>query len=317
MNARIMDAQACREIGAATNVLRMRAQALNLTAGALDSTFVEFVRALGKISGRIVVLGAGVSDCVARHTAQLFSSSGIPALHMTSEMLWESAAWMFVPGDAVLAFSDGKDDRFLEGVALAVSLRELPLFVIAGQEDSVPSGRARVLRLPDSTAFSPGEFYVSPLVRMALSDVLAQGIMRYKGVDVQPCRKGEHPGKGQFRRVSDIMRRGTELPLLQADATLGQARALLRKYAPCVVGVLKRDRLAGVLSDADFRRMGSRVDLDASVIKAMRPPVATLREDSFVAEALRLLRESGVPALFVLQERRPVGLVGPYDCLKA
>lgn len=48
----------------------------------------------------------------------------------------------------------------------------------------------------------------------------------------------------------------------------------------------------------------------------MRVPAATLREDSSVAEALRLLRESRAPALFVLRERRPVGLVGPYDCLK-
>lgn len=81
--------------------------------------------------------------------------------------------------------------------------------------------------------------------------------------------------------------------------------------------VLKKDRLAGVISDADFRRIGNRVGLDAPVARAMRAPNATLREDCVVTEALRLLRESGAPALFVLRERRPVGMVGPYDCLRA
>ena len=113
------------------------------------------------------------------------------------------------------------------------------------------------------------------------------------------------------------MRKGAELPLLKGDAVLAEARTLLRRHAPCVVGVMKKDKLSGVISDADFRRMGSRIELDTPVTKAMRPPAATLVEEDSVAEALRLLRENGAAALFVLRERRPVGLVGPYDCLKA
>lgn len=316
MNAR-MDARACRELGAATNVLRARAQALNLTAGALDGVFVEFIRALGEIPGRIVVVGAGASDCVARHTAQLFSSLGTPALYMAPEMFWDSAAWIFAPGDAVLAFSDGDSPHFLENAALVASRREVPLFVIAGQDEALPPGVRQALKVPGCAMSTSQEPFVSPLVRMALGDALALGLMRHKGVDASMYRESAPLGGGRFRRVSDIMRKGAELPLLQADATLAQARALLRKYAPCVVGVLKKDRLAGVISDADFRRIGNRVGLDAPVAKAMRAPNATLREDCVVAEALRLLRESGAPALFVLRERRPVGMVGPYDCLRA
>lgn len=65
-----------------------------------------------------------------------------------------------------------------------------------------------------------------------------------------------------------------------------------------------------MISDADFRRMGSRVELDTPVSRAMRAPAATLREESSVAEALRLLRESGAPALFVLRGRQPWGRWG-------
>lgn len=312
-----MDTQISRELGSATNVLRMRAQALNLAAGSLDSSFVAFVRALSKIQGRIIVIGKGDNDCVPRHTAQILSSSGTAALYMALDAFRENTAWLFTPEDTALVFADGKDERFMGDVTLAVSFRDIPLFIIAGREESVPPGARQVLRFPDDASHMEGGGFPSPLLRIALIDALAMGLMRHKGVDTIMCRETGSLGYGRFRRVSDIMRTGAELPLLPAEASLAQARALLRKHAPCVVGVLKRGRLSGVVSDADFRRMGNRVDLEAPVTKAMRIPAVTLQEDSLVAEALQLLRESGVPALFILRERRPVGIVGPYDCLRA
>ena len=91
MNIR-MDSQSCRELGAATNVFRARAQALNQLAGSLDASFVDFARALSVVRGRIVVVGTGPSDCAARHMARLLFSMGIPALHMTPEVFEEGAA---------------------------------------------------------------------------------------------------------------------------------------------------------------------------------------------------------------------------------
>lgn len=307
-----------RELGAAANVMRVRAQALNLAAGALDKAFVEFVRALGGVPGRILMAGTGTSECVARHTARLLSSSGTPSLFVTPETFQENASvWIFAPGDAVLVFSDGEDGYFLDLVALAASRREIPLFVVTEPEGAAPESACRILKLPQGLFSRSEDPFVSPLVRMALGDALALALLRHRGGNVAESREAEALGGGRFRLVSEIMRKGAELPLLKADAPLAQARALLRKYAPCAVGIVKKDRLAGVITDADFRRMGSRAELEAPAAKAMRVPAATLREDSSVAEALRLLRESGAPALFVLRERRPVGLVGPYDCLKA
>lgn len=310
-----MDPRGRRELGAAINMFRARAQALNQTAGALDTMFVDFVRSLSSVQGRIVVVGTGPSDCVARHMARLLFSLGTPALHMTPEAFQEGASWLFTPDDAVVAFSDGAGGYFLENVALAAALRDIALFVVAGPEERVSPAARQVFRVP-GTSPAAGEPFVTPLVRMALADALALGLMQYKGVDVSAC-EAVPAGGGRFRRVGEIMRTGAELPLLKADATLAQARMLLRRHAPCVVGVLKRERLSGVVSDADFRRLGSRVDMEAPVTRAMRAPAATLQEDSTVTEALLLLRESGAPALFVLRNRRPVGLVGPYDCFRA
>ena len=302
--------------GTAAQLLRVRAQSLNLVAGALSKSFADFAGMLGAVPGRILVAGAGANDCVARYTARKFSSSGIPSLFAGTDSFGEGGiSWLACPGDAMLLFAVREEDAFQEEVMFATSRMDIPLFLLTDPEDS-PGGNHHILKL--SGAVPPdGEREVSPLVYMALGEALAREIRRIRGMKDSSADAAKTLGGGRFRRVSEIMRKGAELPLLKGDAVLAEARTLLRRHAPCVVGVMKKDKLSGVISDADFRRMGSRIELDTPVTKAMRPPAATLVEGDSVAEALRLLRENGAAALFVLRERRPVGLVGPYDCLKA
>lgn len=300
----------------AVQLLRMHAQTLNLVAGAMGKAFTDFAGMLGVVQGRILVAGAGANDCVARHTARKFSSSGIPSLFAGMDSFGgDGISWLIQQGDAVLLFAGREDAAFREDVMFAASRMDIPLFLITGQEDT-SDGNLHILKL-SGTVPPGGEREDSPLVYMALGEALAQEICRIRGMKDSSSDAAKTLGGSRFRRVSEIMRKGDELPLLKGDAVLAEARTLLRRHAPCVVGVMKRDKLSGVISDADFRRMGSRIELDTPVTKAMRPPTATLTEDDSVAEALRLLRESGASALFVLRDRRPVGLVGPYDCLKA
>lgn len=301
--------------GAAAQLLRSQAQSLNLAAGALGKAFADFAGMLGAVQGRILVAGAGANDCAARYTARKFSSSGIPSLFAGTDS-FSGISWLASPGDAMLLFVGREEYTFQEEVMFAASRMDIPLFLITDQEHSADAKR-HVLKLSGNPSSLSGEREVSPLVCMALGEALAQEIRRLRGVKESSGDAAETLGGSRFRRVSEIMRKGAELPLLKGDAVLAEARALLRKHAPCVVGVMKKDKLSGVISDADFRRMGSRIELDAPVTRVMRAPAATLAEEDSVAEALRLLREHGAAALFVLRDRRPVGLVGPYDCLKA
>ena len=273
--------------GTAAQLLRVRAQSLNLVAGALSKSFADFAGMLGAVPGRILVAGAGANDCVARYTARKFSSSGIPSLFAGTDSFGEGGiSWLASPGDAMLLFAVREEDAFQEEVMFATSRMDIPLFLLTDQEDS-PGGNHHILKL--SGAVPPdGEREVSPLVYMALGEALAREIRRIRGMKDSSADAAKTLGGGRFRRVSEIMRKGAELPLLKGDAVLAEARTLLRRHAPCVVGVMKKDKLSGVISDADFRRMGSRIELDTPVTKAMRPPAATLVEEDSVAEALRL-----------------------------
>ncbi len=303
-------------LGTAVQLLRVQAQLLNLVAGALGKEFVDFVEKLGAIKGRILVAGESANECAARHTAHEFASSGIPSLFAgANSFSGEAIRWLIQPGDAVLLFSSQNNSSFEEEVLFVTSCTEIPLFIITSKRIP-PANLLHVLKI-DGITPSDVERETSPLIYMALGETIAQEILRIRGMKKIPENTAKSLGGSRFRRVSEIMRTGDELPLLKGDAVLAEARTLLRRHAPCVVGVMKKDKLSGVISDADFRRMGSRITLDAPVTKVMRPPAATLNEEDSVIEALRLLRENGAAALFVLKNRRPVGLVGPYDCLKA
>ena len=303
--------------GAAAQLLRAQAQSLNLAAGALGKAFADFAGRMGAVPGRILVAGAGANDCAARHTARRFSSSGIPSLFVgTDSFSGSGISWLASPGDAMLLFVTREECAFQEEVMFMTSRMDIPLFLITDQEHA-PDANRHTLKLSGGLSSLVGQGKVSPLIYMALGEALAWEIRRIRGVKDASADAATTLGGSRFRRVSEIMRKGAELPLLKGDAVLAEARTLLRRHAPCVVGVMKKDKLSGVISDADFRRMGSRIELDAPVTKVMRAPAATLTEEDSVADALRLLRENGAAALFVLRDRRPVGMVGPYDCLKA
>lgn len=105
-------------------------------------------------------------------------------------------------------------------------------------------------------------------------------------------------------------------PLLPRGETVRAARMLLRRHAPCVVGVMHKERLVGIVSDSDFRRVRGRIDLEMPVERIMRAP-KTIEAEASLAEAVLLLKQSGDPALLVTKDKSPVGFLAALDCLKA
>lgn len=192
--------------GTAVQLLRMHAQTLNLVAGTMGKTFTDFAVMLGAVPGRILVAGAGANDCVARHTARKFSSSGIPSLFAGTDA-FSGISWLASPGDAMLLFVGREEYTFQEKVMFAASRMNIPLFLITDQEHSADAKR-HVLKLSGNLSSLSGEREVSPLVCMALGEALAQDIRRLRGVKESSGDAAETLGGSRFRRVSEIMRKG-------------------------------------------------------------------------------------------------------------
>jgi len=83
------------------------------------------------------------------------------------------------------------------------------------------------------------------------------------------------------------------------------------------VGVVQGGALVGVVTDGDLRR---RLDADAFTKTAealMTPSPKTIAPDAPLADAITLMTDMRITALFAVDGGKPVGVVHMHDLLSA
>jgi arabinose-5-phosphate isomerase len=131
-----------------------------------------------------------------------------------------------------------------------------------------------------------------------------------------------HPGGtlgAALRPVSALMHTGSELPLVSLDTPMKHALlAMTEKRFGCV-GVQDADGdLVGVVTDGDLRRhMDGLLTHTAGEIMTRSPK--TVAPQVLAAEAIKLMSEPApaVTVLFVVESRKPVGILHIHDLLRA
>jgi arabinose-5-phosphate isomerase len=158
---------------------------------------------------------------------------------------------------------------------------------------------------------------------LALGDALAVAILncrKFKAEDFAHLHPGGELGKSLVK-VCDIMHTGTRLPKCAASVKVERAVAeMTRKKFGCVGVVGTQERLLGIFTDGDLRRLVGRVsDLSALTIgEVMTPQPIVLREDELAIKAARLMQDKRIFVLMVTDARgRLRGILHFLDLLDA
>jgi arabinose-5-phosphate isomerase len=89
------------------------------------------------------------------------------------------------------------------------------------------------------------------------------------------------------------------------------------KHFGCVGVLDDRDRLIGIVTDGDLRRHMS-ANLPSKIVRdVMTKAPVTIRSKALAAEALGVMNERAITALFVVDGREVVGIIHIHDCLRA
>ena len=84
----------------------------------------------------------------------------------------------------------------------------------------------------------------------------------------------------------------------------------------CVGIVNGSEQLMGIITDGDLRRHMGETLLARPVDEVMTQNPKIIRPDQLAGEALAFLNTAKVQALFVVENRKPVGLVRFHDLLR-
>jgi len=305
------------------NVLVLEAQALAALAASLDRGFDAAVELLAGCTGRVVVSGMGKSGHVGRKIAATMASTGTPALFVHPGEASHGDLGMIVQGDAVLALSNSGETAELSDMVAHCKRFGLPLVAIIGRAGSSLARDADVaLVLPPAPEACPMGLAptTSTTMQLALGDALAVALLTRRGFTATDFRTFHPGGKlgAKLMRVAQLMHR--DMPLAEPNLAMADALVAMTAGRFGCLGILDAGRLAGIVTDGDLRRaLKAGVDLlarDAGAVMTRNP--RSIGPDMLAAEALRLMNESGITAMFVVDDAaRPVGILHIHDLLRA
>jgi len=275
------------------------------------------------------VTGMGKSGHVGNKIASTLASTGTPAFFMHPAEASHGDLGMITAGDVVIAISYSGESDEIGRILPLIKRRGAKVIAITGRADSTLAREAdvhldaRVEKEACPLNLAPT---ASTTATLALGDALAVALLDARGFASDDFAQ-HHPGGALGRRllvhVSDIMRKGAQLPRSRAeDALLPTALDEISAKGigmTCVVDA--KDKLMGIFTDGDLRRaLETRDSLKGlKVGEVMHRNPTTISPDRLAAEAAQILEEKKLGGRLVVTsaDGRLVGAVTFHDLLAA
>lgn len=296
------------------NVIRIEAEALrhlaDRLAGSMQPAFDRAVEMLAGCQGRVVVTGMGKSGIVARKMAATFSSTGTPSLFLHPAEAVHGDLGMLVAGDLVLALSYGGETEEILRLLATIKRLQLALIAVTGELESTLAQAADVV-LDCSVAQEACSLGLAPTTStttmMALGDALAVTLADRRGFkeeDFANLHPGGKLGK-KLARVADLMHTGDSVPRVAAYTPMTDVIYEMSSKQLGITTVCDGERLLGVISDGDLRRLlqqrGKEV-LDLVARECMTAQPKTISPREFAAAALNVMEQKKITSLVVVDD---------------
>jgi arabinose-5-phosphate isomerase len=302
------------------DVVRTEANALLQLADGLGDSFTAAVELLVETRQRVIVSGMGKSGHIARKIAATLASTGTPAFFVHPAEAAHGDLGMITAGDLLLILSNSGTTAELRAVVEHARAAGCRIVAIASQSTSPLMRSADVrLLLPAVREACPVNIAptTSTTLMLALGDALAIATMRVRGLTRERLQL-LHPGGAIGERlmpVDAVMHKGDSLPLVSPATPMAEVVLEMTGKSYGIAGVIDGGALIGVVTDGDLRRHSEDL-FSHTAADVMTPGPKTVPEGTLCEDALALLDEHRITALFVTAHdapERPVGLVHIHD----
>lgn len=313
----------------AVETIDQEIETLEILKNSLDNNLSKALDLLQNTKGRVIVTGMGKSGHIARKMAATFASTGTVAFFVHPAEASHGDLGMISDDDVIIAISYSGESKELSDILVYAKRRNIPLIAITrNPESALGKNASLVLKLPDNGEACPLGLAPtsSTTATIVLGDVLAVDLMERRGFSATDFRQ-RHPG-GKLGailcKVSDVMHKGDEMPLLKDDALMRDALLVMsEKMLGCVGIVNESGELIGIITDGDLRRW-MLPDMSPNLIMEKVSSVMTknpkvISPDALIVDAVNTMNNTGhgITNLFAVQDKKPVGVIHIHDCLKA
>ena len=311
-------------ISSALRTIELQAQSVQGLAAYIDAGFAQAAEVIAAAKGRVVISGIGKSAIVAQKIVATLNSTGTPALFMHAADAIHGDLGMVQNEDVVMIISKSGDSPEIKVLTSLIKNFDNILIGMIGNTDSYLALQSDIIlnttvqqeACPNNLAPT-----TSTTAQMVMGDALAVCLMDLKGFNSKDFAKF-HPGgilgKKLYLRVSDLSA-ANEKPAVLPGASLKTVIVeMTKKRLGTAVVVDDNNRVLGIITDGDLRRMLEKEN-DFSSITAediMSAHPKTIAAEAMATEALEALKNNNISQLVVTQKEMYAGIIHLHDLIR-
>ena len=289
----------------------------------LDDDFARAVEVIYNSNGRLVITGIGKSALIAAKIVATLNSTGTPSLFLHAAEAIHGDLGMVQPGDVVICISkSGNSPEIKVLVPLLKRFGNVLIGMTANKNSFLGKESDFVLNAHVDNEACPNNLAPtnSTTAQMVLGDALAVCLMElsnFTSDDFAKYHPGGALGKKLLLRVGDMLD-ATHKPQVSPDCSIKKAIVEISEKRLGVTAVIDNNKIVGIITDGDIRRMLNDRDNIAGVTAAdiMTPNPKTIKSTEMAADALTTMEYYSITQLVVADDGEYKGILHLHDILK-
>ncbi|MBU2996552.1 KpsF/GutQ family sugar-phosphate isomerase [Cellulophaga baltica] len=306
----------------AKRTIENEANAIQNLSSLLDNKFSNAVKHIINSSGRIVISGIGKSALIASKIVATLNSTGTPAIFMHAADAIHGDLGTIQEYDTVICISNSGNTPEIKMLIPLIKKGGNTLIAMTGNLDSALAKQSDfVLNTYVEKEACPNNLAptTSTTAQLVIGDAIAVCLLELRGFSSKDFAK-YHPGgtlgKRLYLRVSDIAEKNQK-PQVDINADVKTVIVEISKKMLGVTAVLENDKIVGIVTDGDIRRMLNKHDviggLTAKDIMSSNPK--TIANNTLAIKALELMQEKNISQVLAVDNGTYMGVVHIHNLI--
>lgn len=312
-------------IARAKEVLRIEAESIWQLIGKIDENFIKAVDIIYQSTGRAIITGIGKSGLIGKKIVATLTSTGTQAIFLHPVEGIHGDLGIVTRDDVIIAISNSGETTELNLIVSTIRGIGTPIIALTGNLSSTLARYSNVT-IDVSVEKEACPFGLAPTssttATLAMGDALAVALIEkreFKESDFFRFHPGGNLGLRLRARVEDVMITGRQLPRVPLDApALLAIEEMDVKNKGFVLITDSQDRLVGILTDGDLRRMIRKgIDFKAKRIdELMTHSPKTIGGKASLAETIESMQLDEITTLAVVDDKGVLqGYIHLHDIL--
>ena len=309
-------------IDLAKKTIETERDAIAQLSSLLTDDFASIVNCIIDAKGRVIISGIGKSAIIATKIVATLNSTGTPAIFMHAGDAIHGDLGTVQDNDVVICISNSGNTPEIKMLVPLIKRGTNKLIAMTGNTNSFLAKQADyILNTHVEKEACPNGLAptTSTTAQLVMGDALAIVLLEIKGFsssDFAKYHPGGSLGKRLYLRVADLVSKN-QVPKVQKDEEVKKVIVEISKKMLGVTAVLDGEKVVGIVTDGDIRRMLNKHDnikgLTAEDIMTSNPK--TIPADTLAIKALEHMQKKGISQLLAMDNDTYVGVIHLHNLI--